>query len=177
MHSSGSQIRINSGLFFNGWKRLDFTLMIFLHQAAASKVFELFYLYLNFLHQAFLYMPGSSLGSAFTTILPCFCIFLLYFGSSVMVSEVYSCCIWFLAHHSLSCCLPQCVWLFEGWTINSISVSCLCCMRLPAQPQYILASSVSFLLPLFHIFLLFWYSFSSVLLEFPSPETLKASLR
>lgn len=124
-----------------------------------------------------LFCTGSSLGSAFTTILACFCIFLLYFGSSVMVSEVYSCCVWFLAHHSLSCCLPQCVWLFEGWTINSISVSCLLfCMRLPAQPRYILASSVSFLLPLFHIFLLFWHSFSS-LLEFPSPGTLKASPR
>lgn len=36
------------------------------------------------------------------------------------------------------------------------------------------SSSVSFLLPLFHIFLLFWYSSSSVILEFPSPGTFKA---
>lgn len=82
MHSSGSQVRINSGLFFHGWKGLDFTLMIFLHLAHLP--IASMQLYLTYLHQAFPCMPGSNITPSVTTVVPYFCMFLLYSGSSAL---------------------------------------------------------------------------------------------
>lgn len=142
MHSSGSQVRINSGLFFHGWKGLDFTLMIFLH--LADLPIASMQLYLTYLHQAFPCVPGSNITPSVTTVVPYFCMFLLYSGSSALEPLMSRCCKWFLAHCSLSCCFSQCIWLFNG--INSISLSCLLsCIRLPAQTHYLLTGSVFFL--------------------------------
>lgn len=68
------------------------------------------------------------------------------------------------------------MWRFGCWTINSsfISVSCLlCCIRLPTQPHYLSVGSLSFLLLLVSIFLLFWYCSFSVILKFPSLRRFK----
>lgn len=122
---------------------------------------------LTLLHQVLLHMPCTNIYCHFAI--------LFWFSTALtpaLLLEVWSCCVWYPTHHSLP--LSQCPGLSEGWTINSLSISCLLChTELPKSPHSLLAGSVSFLSLLFSVFLLFWYWSVFVVLEYPSLRIFK----